>query len=59
MHRYRAIDIIKKDKNIPSNELRRLEQALLLLFDNTNKDTTTTTNATDTGTNETTIQIAG
>lgn len=59
MHRSRAIDIMKKDKNISSNELRRLEQALLLLFDNKNKDTTTTTNATDTGTNQTTIQIAG
>lgn len=57
MHKYRAIDIMKKDKNISSNELRRLEQALLL-FDNKNKDTTTT-NATDTGTNQTTIQIAG
>lgn len=57
MHRYRSIDIMKKDKNISSNELR-LEQALLL-FDNKNKDTTTTTNATDTGTNQTTIQIAG
>jgi hypothetical protein len=52
-HRYRDIDIMKTDKNISSNELRRLEQALLLLFDNKNKDITIT-NATDTGTNQTT-----